>query len=271
MAIRNRWCVACLLTGAMLAGSAWCGSGAVGSEPADQLPEPPPGQTWTQIWGETFEGDALDLSKWEVFPPYEHPRKGGWWGPGGASLDGKGHLAIETRKRGDRYFGCCVRTRRRFEHTHGYYVARVRFHDQPGHWPAFWLLHASAYVPGPDRDRVEIDVMEKPWLSDKFQHAIHWNYAGQPNQSDHEFRHAPGIMTGWHTFAVWWTPTECIFYVDGKETWRVDVSKMPVVPMYIKLTDEVGEWGGDITEAVLPDRFLVDYVRVYDLVDKKQE
>ncbi len=41
------------------------------------------------------------------------------------------------------------------------------------------------------------------------------------------------------------------------------------MPLYIKLSDEIGDWGGDISEANLPDNFLVDYVRVYDLVDSK--
>ena len=31
--------------------------------------------------------------------------------------------------------------------------------------------------------------------------------------------------------------------------------------------DEIGDWGGDIKSATLPDRFQVDYVRVYDLID----
>ncbi len=35
------------------------------------------------------------------------------------------------------------------------------------------------------------------------------------------------------------------------------------------LSDEIGNWAGDITKAQLPDKFLVDYVRVYDLVDGK--
>ena len=35
------------------------------------------------------------------------------------------------------------------------------------------------------------------------------------------------------------------------------------VPEYIKLTEEIGTWGGDISKAVLPDFFTVDYVRVY--------
>jgi hypothetical protein len=37
--------------------------------------------------------------------------------------------------------------------------------------------------------------------------------------------------------------------------------------LYIKLSDEIGKWGGDVTKAKLPDHFMADYVRVYDLVD----
>ncbi len=33
---------------------------------------------------------------------------------------------------------------------------------------------------------------------------------------------------------------------------------------HIKLTEEIGDWGGDIRKAALPDYFLVDYVRVYE-------
>jgi hypothetical protein len=40
--------------------------------------------------------------------------------------------------------------------------------------------------------------------------------------------------------------------------------------VYILLTDEIGKWAGDIIQATLPDKFLVDYVRVYDLMETKQ-
>ncbi len=62
---------------------------------------------------------------------------------------------------------------------------------------------------------------------------------------------------------------EYVFFVDGKETWRTAAGGVCQVPLYIKLSDEIGKWGGDITMAKLPDRFLVDYVRVYDLVEGK--
>ena len=60
-----------------------------------------------------------------------------------------------------------------------------------------------------------------------------------------------------------------MFYVDGKETWRTKVGGVSQVPEYMLLSDEVGPWGGNIRAAKLPDAFLVDYVRVYDLVSKE--
>ena len=36
----------------------------------------------------------------------------------------------------------------------------------------------------------------------------------------------------------------------------------------MKLSEEIGEWGGNIRDAKLPDYFEVDYVRVYDAVTK---
>ena len=41
------------------------------------------------------------------------------------------------------------------------------------------------------------------------------------------------------------------------------------MPLYIKLSDEIGNSAGDIKKAKLPDAFLVDYIRVYDVVEKK--
>jgi hypothetical protein len=61
---------------------------------------------------------------------------------------------------------------------------------------------------------------------------------------------------------------EYVYYVDGKETWRTKEA-VSRVPEYIKLSDEIGKWGGDIAKSKLPDAFLVDYVRVYDLVERK--
>jgi len=233
----------------------------------DQLPPPPSGKAWKLVWHDEFEGDKLDDSKWDV---PDHKRRDGWWSPKAVALDGDGNLVISTMTDGDRYLDACVRTRGKFEHAHGYYVARIKLQNQPGHWSAFWLYNSSVGKIGDEgRDGTEIDIMEKPWRDDRVQHALHWDGYGKEHKSEGKVANVPGVMEGWHTFSLLWLPDEYVFFVDGKETWRTKAGGVCQVPLYIKLSDEIGDWGGDITKAKLPDRFLVDYVRVYDAVDAK--
>ena len=241
---------------------AWAG------EPEDVLPPPAEGKTWKLAWHDEFDGDRLDESKWEV--PPDGRRRDAWWMRKAISLDGKGHLVISTLKEGDKYIDGCVRTRGKFEQTFGYWVARIELQSQPGHWSAFWLMGSGVGKIGDGgRDGTEIDIMEKPWLDDRVQHALHWDGYGKAHRSEGNVAQVPGVMKGFHTFALLWTPDEYVFYVDGKETWRTTAGGVCQVPLYIKLSDEVGKWGGDIRKARLPDRFLVDYVRVYDQVPKR--
>ena len=73
------------------------------------------------------------------------------------------------------------------------------------------------------------------------------------------------MTEGFHDYGLLWTKEEYVFYVDGKEVWRTKAGGVTQVPEYLKLTEEIGEWGGDITKAQLPDFFEVDYVRVYEM------
>jgi type II secretion system protein G len=191
-----------------------------------------------------------------------------YWSRKAISLDGKGHLVISTFKEGDKFIDGCVRTKGKFEHAFGYYVARIQLQKQPGHWTAFWLYNVSVGKDGNDGCQgTEIDIYEKPWLDDRVQQTLHWGGYGKHHKSSGNVAKVPGVMEGWHTFGLWWKPDEYVFYVDGKETWRTKAGGVCQVPLYIKLSDEIGPWGGDIKKAKLPDQFLVDYVRVYDLVE----
>ena len=233
----------------------------------DQLPSAPAGQTWKLVWQDEFDGTTLDTTKWDI-PEYK--RRDGYWSRKAISLDGQGHLVMSVVKEGDKFLDGCVRTRGKFQHQFGYYVARIQLQKQPGHWSAFWLYDASVGKVGDEgRDGTEIDIMEKPWRDDRVQHALHWDGYGKEHKSEGKVATVSGVMEGWHTFALLWKSDEYVFYVDGKETWRTNAGGVCQVPLYIKLSDEIGDWAGDIKKATLPDQFLVDYVRVYDLVEKK--
>ena len=233
----------------------------------DQLPSAPAGQTWKLVWQDEFDGDKLDATKWDI-PEYK--RRDGHWSRKAISLDGQGHLVMSVLKDGDKFLDGCVRTKDKFQHSFGYYVARIQLQKQLGHWSAFWLYDASVGKIGDEgRDGTEIDIMEKPWLDDRLNYALHWDGYGKDHKSKATVVKVPGVMDGFHTFGLWWTPDEYVFYVDGKETWRTNAGGVCQVPLYIKLSDEIGDWAGDIKKAELPDAFLVDYVRVYHLVEKK--
>jgi len=235
--------------------------------PADTLPATPEGKAWKLAWNDEFDGEKLDATKWDV-PEYK--RRDGWWSRKAVSLDGKGNLVMSTLKDGDKFLDACVRTRGKLEHAFGYYVCRARLQKQAGHWTAFWLYNDCVGKVGNEgRDGTEIDIFEKPWLDDRVQQTLHWDGYGKEHKSKGFVPKVPGVMDGFHTFSLWWSPEEYVFYVDGRETWRTKDGGVCQAPLYIKISDEIGEWAGDIRKVKLPDEFLVDYVRVYDLVEKK--
>jgi len=234
--------------------------------PREHFPKLPEGQRFKLVWSDEFDGDKLDESKWDV---PEGVRRDGWWRRDAISLDGKGRLLMTTFKDGDKYIDGCVRTREKFEHTFGYYVVRAKLHGQEGHWPAFWLYNGSVgNIGNGGTDGAEIDIFEKPTRDYFVNHAIHWDGYGEFHKQSSTQSIFTSVMRGFHTFALLWTEKEYVFYVDGKEAWRTDAGGPCRVPLYIKLSDEIGKWAGDISKARLPDVFTVDYVRVYDIVNE---
>jgi len=232
------------------------------------LPPAPAGKAWRLAWHDEFAGKKIDESKWEIIG--DRRRRDGWWLKADSYLDGKGHLLLRTNKTDERYTSGAVRTRGKFEHRFGYWECRCRFPTQPGHWPAFWLFSTSVGKVGNEgRDGTEIDIMEKPWRTDRIQHALHWDGYGKHHRSAGKKAEVEGVSKGWHTFGLHWKSDEYVFYVDGKETWRTNAGGVSQVEAYVKLTEEIGRWGGDIKQAKLPDYFTADYVRVFDLVPAK--
>ncbi|MHC4627418.1 MAG: glycoside hydrolase family 16 protein, partial [Planctomycetota bacterium] len=215
------------------------------------------------VWSDEFDGDALDLDKWG----YRSlgPRRDAINVEETVTLDSQGHLVLTTKRVGDKYHTAMIGTGDKYETTFGYFECRVRFQRQIGHWSAFWLQSPTLGNPigDPHNAGTEIDIFE--YLrsrGDKIQHTLHWDGYGEHHKSSGRVAEIPGLMQGWHTIGLLWTPTHYVFYVDGNETWRTDIG-VSHRPQYMILSLEVGKWAGDIAEAKLPDSLYVDYVRVY--------
>ncbi len=227
---------------------------------------PPADRQWKLVWGDEFDGTELDAKKWEKVG--DGPRRTAFWLKENTTLDGKGNLVVASTVKDGRY-GCGgVRSKDRFMHAYGYYEIRCQVPKEVGTWAAFWLYAPCVgSVGNGGKDGTEIDIFEAVWRNeDKINVALHWDGYGKEHKVWSQKPEAKGLKEGFHTFGLAWTPKEYIFYYDGKEVTRSAAGGVCEVPLYVKVTTEIGEWAGDIKKAKLPDYFIVDYVRVYDPV-----
>ena len=241
------------------------------------LPKPPiEGAAWKQTFADELDGTVIDPNHWNIRHENRTPRKNNFWHRDCVQLDGEGFLRMITRKSGDKpdwHDTACIETKKKFTQRFGYFEIRAEMQEQPGFWSAFWAMAAP---PGnvfstqhEGMDGTELDIYEKNTLDDEVQHTLHWDGYGKEHKTDGFRSTVPGVMDGFHTFGLLWTPDEYVFYVDGKETWRSSAGGVAQVPIYLKISSEIGDWGGDITKAKLPDEFRVDYVRAWQLYDKE--
>lgn len=264
---------------------------------ADTTQGPPRDRIWTMVWNDEFDGTSFDTTKW-------FPSGGGWNLPdiktesSNQSLyqDGKGNLILRVSKKEDGTLLYHNGLTTYYEKAYGYFEARVQFSTEPGWWTAFWL---SGYPYGEGDDCFtypqEFDIYEdfyKPKKENDIQQCYHANAGllqgvetgeyGKENMIDvNEVRrhslpkkYILDKYEGWHTVALEWTPLEHIFYVDGKENFRMDYRECPItnVPQKLWLSGcyrtpkdsadaffyglaKYGNW---------PDQVVFDYVRVYE-------
>ncbi|MBQ3176519.1 MAG: glycoside hydrolase family 16 protein [Clostridia bacterium] len=231
----------------------------------------PDGRRWEMTFSDEFEGTELDLTKWERGPEVRRQNAGGYWDDAHSYLDGEGHLVLKASLREDgRPLSGAIRSAGRFEQTYGYFEARMQLPKTTGYWGAFWVLCRGMGRGLPTaKAGVEIDIIESgECLRKGVNHAIHWGGYRENLRSVSKCLYEGNWYEGWHTYGMAWTKDAYIFYIDGEETWRTSEVEICEVPAYVKVTAEFGTWAGDIKPEELPDRVLVDWVRVYREVEE---
>jgi len=242
------------------------------------------------IFFDDFEGTSLDTSKWNIC--YDADRQGGSsWRDDMVSVSG-GYLHLKFKR--DAILGAQkssdpaiannwiraggIRTYKRdwssilFENSYGYYEARIKFPVVAGTWGAFWLMSPTQTYPSNNgKDGIEIDIVETiNNHQNKYNAALHWDGYETQHKSEGSTLTPVNIYDGnFHIFALEWTSSAYIFYVDNVEFWRVpggakfDNLVISDKKNYIKLTVEAAAWAGKLPESFTEDEMLVDYVKVY--------
>lgn len=246
------------------------------------------GSEWEIVWADEFEGTGLpDTTKWV----YDI----GNWGWGNFELqyytEGReenarledGCLVIEARKddMNQKWTSARLTTRGKTSFVYGKIEFRAKVPTEKGNWAAGWTL-GDSYV-----DELswpycgEIDILESVGFEiddatgDGKAHAsIHCGaYYFKLNNQPTAVMDVSSMNTEFHTYAVEWYPDRIEAYVDDilymtyNDT-SDDLAWPFSSPQNIILNLAMGGgWGGahGMDENVTSQKFIVDYVRVYQL------
>ena len=191
------------------------------------------------------------------------------------------------------------RKKPKFMHRYGYYECRCRLQQMPGWWSAFWMqTPMQGCSLDPRRAGIEHDIMESFEPGEVLPHCFHANGYGADYLGFRVPRKPKGMRgdahnkansvkldkTQFHTFGLLWEPDGYTLYVDGEQrgpkVGQGDGEAVSQTEEFILVTTEAkwyrnkqmtGEGVPELEDAVSAnDDFVVDYVRVYDIVQESK-
>jgi Glycosyl hydrolases family 16 len=152
---------------------------------------------------------------------------------------------------------------------YGRIEARAKLPQGKGVWPAFWMLGANRSVGWPRCG--EIDIMEFVGKEPQNVHAtMHFSKDGKHASKGSKLA-VDAPFNDFHVYAVEWTKDKIECFYDDKSYFTFDIDLAGTgpenpfrKPQYILINLALGgSWGGPMDDAALPQKYLIDYVRVY--------
>lgn len=231
-------------------------------KPLSEVPFDHEKEGYKLFWKDEFNGEKLDITKW--FVRGVGPRGVGYVSPQAVEVK-DGFLKLHAFIENDSLKIGAVGTSGLFETTFGYFECRAQLQKSTGNWAAFWI-QSSGIAQGEDPAKfgTEIDIFEyfKKQGGDFVSHNLHWAYGPNQKSTGAFVSKVDGIGEGFHTFAVEWTPEKYAFFVDGLKYYEIKEA-ISHIDEYVILSFEPAHSMEDLKETVLPDVFIVDYVKVY--------
>ena len=250
-------------------------------------------QQWKLVWSDEFDQDGPpNPAKWDYEEGFVRNNEAQYYTRDrreNARVE-NGVLVIEARKerfanpRYDpsaatgqasrqfaEYTSASLTTRRKASWTFGRIEIRTKLPQGRGIWPAFWTLGTSGGWPRGG----EVDIMEYFARNpDTVTANIHFSRQGQHAS-------AGGRVTvekpfdDFHVYALEWFPDRLDFYRDQQKFYTFPLSEADDNndnpfrhPQYLLMNLALGgSAGGPIDDSVFPQKYLVDYVRVYQQAD----
>ena len=164
-------------------------------------------------------------------------------------------------------------TSKTFRFLYGRAEMRAKLPAGQGVWPAFWTIGTDTrYGNWPGIG--EIDIFEF-WKNKNgnyvLQGAVHWKDAqGKYRQASKKISDRK-FTDDFHIFALEWDPEKLVFYFDGEPFFTFKTEQCSNgdfnafrAPHFLLLNLAIGgTLGGKVDKSILPARYIIDYVRVY--------
>ncbi len=262
----------------------------VADQPVLSLPDwlgtkPPVEGDWKQTLNEEFNGDRIDLHRWNV-------HSSNWWDkrmhfsrdqvivgdgllklrlekkPGHHNDDSAGALTDYAAGQPDTYG--------KWTQRYGYFEIREKQGTAKSLWPGFWMMPDRGLQHGENRSAtanggMEFDVTESQssWGIHRFNIACHWDDYGTAHKSiGTSSNYVQADKDGFIVVGLLWTPGSCIVYGNGKEIFRWESPRISNQQAYLILQNEIGGWDNeDVDDSQLPADYVVDYIRVWQRKD----
>jgi beta-glucanase (GH16 family) len=270
---------------------AWAGEGAAKRE------TPRSGSQWKLVWSDEFNEPGLpNPAKWDYETGFIRNNEQQYYTrerKENARVE-EGVLVIEARKeqwknpaydpagRGKgkdgrsrefaEYTSASLTTRGKASWTCGRIEVRAKLPAGRGTWPAIWMLGTNRQVGWPACG--EIDIMEfvgfEPGIIHANIHTKKYNHMLKTGKGDKIT--IADASEAFHVYAVEWRADRLDFFVDnqkyftfnnegtGTDVWPYDKDQYLILNLAIG-----GSWGGQngIDDNTFPQRYCIDYVRVY--------
>ena len=232
----------------------------------NQLPNIPV-KGYKLTWYDEFNGKQLNLSKWNHRGLGK--REDAYITKKAVKLNGKGQLIIKAYAENDSVFTGMISTENIFKTQYGYFECRVKFVQTVGTISAFWLQSPLINTPNgiPEYAGAEIDIFEYFPHANKSSvaHTLHW---GGYDASTHKvagpvWGKLGQPLEGFHTIGFEWTENSYTTFVDGVVTYAgsENISKKPEFMVLSLGVNALS--AGPLNIKSLPNKLIVDYVRVY--------
>ncbi len=231
-------------------------------KPMSDTPFIPEDNGYELFWEDQFDGDELDSEKWA--PRGVGPRAAGYVSTDAIKVK-DGFLELAAFIENDSIKVGAIGTYGLFMMKYGYFECRAQLQKSKGNWSAFWIQSPDiSKGEDPGKFGTEIDIFEyfKKLGNNMISHNLHWAYGPNQQSTGSYTSVVDGIDKGFHTFSVEWTPEKYAFFVDGYKYHEI-TRAISHIEQYMILSMELPGTMEDLKDAVFPDVFIVDYVKVY--------